>query len=107
VSDVSVPPTHPDDQAVTRKILREELQAQDEKIEQRFQSQDEKIEQRFQVMEESLLLKMEQRFQAQDENLGRALKSMEESLLSKMVAIMEPTKDTTSGSHGSKHGPRS
>ncbi|MBA2539039.1 MAG: hypothetical protein H0V17_05340 [Deltaproteobacteria bacterium] len=78
MSDVSLPPTHPDDQLVTRKILREELQAQDEKIEQRFQAQDEKIE---------------QRFQAQDERNGRAFATMEQSIISKMVSIMEPSKD--------------
>ena len=50
MSDVSVPPTHPDDEVVTRKILREELS----KMNERFDT----LGRSFGTMEEHLMSRM-------------------------------------------------
>ena len=89
MSDVSGAPHDPDDEVVTRKILREELErfATKEDLE-RFATKEDL--ERFATKED---LKRELENYPTKEDVARQFKAFEESLLSRMTILFEPYQD--------------
>jgi hypothetical protein len=105
MSDVSVPPTHPDDEVVTRKILREELAKElaNHPTNQRFDALEErfdKFEERFDKFEERFdksERRVEERFDEFERSVAARFTAMQQHIIDQMTVLLEPSRD---------HGPR-